>query len=145
MNLSHYPTCPFGSLHRDDAESAARNQRKLIIVCILCLVFMVGEILGGFYSRSLALLGDAAHMFSDIAGFLISLVALRISARKPTYMHSFGFHRAEVIGALLSVALIWAVTLMLLVEAVERLFHPQPIHAVSMMAVAAAGLLVNIM
>jgi len=141
----HNPTCPFGSLLVEDSKSAALNQKKLILVCGLCLVFMFGEILGGVYSRSLALLGDAAHMFSDIAGLLISLVALRITARKPTQMHSFGFHRAEVIGALLSVALIWAVTAMLLVEAVQRLFNPEHIDAPSMIAVAGAGLVVNIM
>ena len=106
---------------------------------------MLGEIFGGLYSGSLALLGDAAHMFSDVAGLLISLVALSITARQPTASHSFGFHRAEVIGALLSVALIWSVTAMLLVEAVQRVFHPEPIQGEFMIGVAAAGLVVNVL
>ena len=139
------PACALGTPLLDDAAVTIKNQRKLIIVCGICLFFMVCEVLGGLYTGSLALLSDAAHLFSDIAGFLISLVALKLTSRQPTERHSFGFHRAEVIGALLSVALIWAVTVVLVYEAVHRIIRPEPIEGVPMMFVASLGLFVNVL
>lgn len=129
-----------------DSEAATRrNARKLMLVCAICVVFMGCEVAGGLYAGSLAVLSDAAHLFSDIAGFLISLLALKLTSRRATETHSFGFHRAEVIGALLSIALIWAVTAYLLIEATQRLLHPEPVDGLTMMIVAVLGLLVNIM
>jgi solute carrier family 30 (zinc transporter), member 2 len=138
------PVCALGTRIVDDKELMRRNQKKLMLVCGFCLFFMSCEIMGGLYAGSLALLGDAAHLFSDIAGFLISLVALRLTSRTPTETHSFGFHRAEVIGALLSVSLIWAMTIFLVVEAVQRVLHPEPVEGLSMLFVASVGLGVNI-
>ena len=139
------PACALGTPLLDDAAVTIKNQRKLIIVCGICLFFMVCEVLGGLYTGSLALLSDAAHLFSDIAGFLISLIALKLTSRKPTERHSFGFHRAEVIGALLSVALVWAVTVVLVYEAVHRIIRPEPIEGVPMIFVASLGLFVNVL
>ena len=62
----------------------------------LALTFMTIEIVGGMLAHSLAILTDAAHMLSDVAGFLVSLIALSITSRPPDETFSFGYHRAEV-------------------------------------------------
>ena len=138
------PSCVLGTPLLDDETVTSKNQRKLMLVCGVCLFFMLCEIVGGLYTGSLALLSDAAHLFSDIAGFLISLIALKLTSRRPTERHSFGFHRAEVIGALMSVSLIWAVTALLVYEAIHRIILPEPIQGLPMLFVASLGLFVNI-
>jgi len=82
---------------------------------------MGAEITGGLMANSLAILTDAAHMFSDFCGFFISIASIKIAKRPSTKTHSYGYHRAEIIGALVSVVLIWGLTLWLVVEAVDRI------------------------
>ena len=65
------------------------------------------ELLGGLYSGSLAILTDAAHLLTDMSSFIISLVAIHLSERPPTKKLTYGWHRAEVLGALISVEAIW--------------------------------------
>lgn len=81
----------------DAAEGKhASSQRKLKVAACLALTFMAIEIAGGILAHSLAILTDAAHMLSDVAGFLVSLIALSITSRPPDEVFSFGYHRAEV-------------------------------------------------
>lgn len=127
-----------------DELETRRNIKKLIIVCILCFVFMIAEIVGGILSSSLALISDSMHMFSDIAGFAISLVAIFVTRKQATRRHSYGFHRAEVIGAIFSVALIWAVTAFLVKEAIDRINKPEDVDGLMMLVVASSGLVINI-
>ena len=63
--------------------------------------------MGGLYSGSLAILTDAAHLLTDMSSFIISLVAIHLSERPPTKKLTYGWHRAEVLGALISVEAIW--------------------------------------
>ena len=67
---------------------------------------------------------DAAHLLSDFSGFIISMFSVWIGSREASKRFSFGFHRAEVIGALVSVILIWGLTLVLVIEAIDRIVHP---------------------
>ncbi|CAH0390623.1 unnamed protein product [Bemisia tabaci] len=87
-----------------------KARKKLIIASILCIIFMIGEIIGGYLSSSLAIATDAAHLLTDFASFMISLFALWVANRPPTQSMPFGWYRAEVIGALTSVLMIWIVT-----------------------------------
>ncbi|TDG53552.1 hypothetical protein AWZ03_000367 [Drosophila navojoa] len=114
--------------YRDHCHYERRNEgvdkiakRKLIIASGLCVTFMICEIIGGVLSRSLAIATDAAHLLTDLAGFLISLFALYLSARPSTQRMNFGWYRAEVIGAMLSVYFIWVITGVLVYMAIERL------------------------
>lgn len=84
-----------------------RAQKKLLIAVVLCALFMFAEILGGYLAGSLAIMTDAAHLLSDFASFVISLVALHLSKRPGSTTMSFGYARAEVIGAFVSILLIW--------------------------------------
>ena len=70
--------------------------KKLIITSGICLFFMAIEVVGGILSNSLAIATDAAHLFTDIASFMISLFSIWLASRPPTERMSFGWHRAEV-------------------------------------------------
>ncbi|OMJ90969.1 hypothetical protein SteCoe_6537 [Stentor coeruleus] len=121
-----------------------KNLRKLYISVFICILFMTGEVIGGIISGSLAILTDAAHILSDILGFCISIVSMHISQRPATKKMSYGFYRAEVIGALLSIALIWALTTWLFSEAIHRLIHKSSVEGSVMLITAMAGLLGNL-
>ncbi|XP_022708838.1 zinc transporter 2-like isoform X1 [Varroa jacobsoni] len=123
----------------------AAAKRKLIIASILCLLFMLIECVGGVLANSLAIATDAAHLLTDFASFMISLFAIWISARPASKRMSFGWHRAEVIGALTSVLLIWVVTGILVYLAVERIVKKEyEIDSLVMLISAGIGVIVNI-
>jgi zinc transporter 2 len=106
---------------------------------------MTAELVGGCLSSSLAIMTDAAHLLSDFAGFCISLFAIWVSSRPATKNMSFGYYRAEVIGAVLSVLLIWVLTGVLVYVAVLRCIHQDfTIDADIMLVTASCGVVVNI-
>lgn len=94
--------------------------RKLIQVTIICVLFMIAEFIGGWISNSVAIMTDAAHMLSDSLAFVISIFSICAAKWRPDQTHSFGFHRTEVLGALVSILTIWVLVFWLIVEAVER-------------------------
>ncbi|KAI1305289.1 Zinc transporter 2 [Halotydeus destructor] len=120
-------------------------RRKLIIASVLCLLFMIAEAVGGFLANSLAIATDAAHLLTDFASFMISLFSLYLASRPATTRYSFGWYRAEVIGALTSVLMIWVVTGILVYMAVERLTTGKfEVDATIMLITAGVGVLVNL-
>ena len=134
--------------HTDRGEGGidkkARN--KLIIASILCLFFMILEIVGGYLANSLAIATDAAHLLTDFASFMISLFAIWVAARPTSTRMNFGWHRAEVIGATVSVLLIWVVTGILVYMAVERIISKTyEVDATIMLITSGIGVGVNIM
>lgn len=128
----------------DKADTVAR--KRLIWASIICLLFMVVEIVGGLMANSLAIATDAAHLLTDFASFMISLFSIWYASRPATKRMSFGYYRAEVIGAQISVILIYVVTGILLYCAVQRLVTEQyDIQPTYMLVTSAFGLIVNIM
>ncbi|KAG0320679.1 hypothetical protein BGZ99_004363 [Dissophora globulifera] len=125
-------------------KESNRDKRRLKIAIGLCGAFFVVELLGGLWSESLALLSDSFHLLTDITSFIISLAAIYLSQRSSTATHTFGYHRAEVLGALFSIFLIWGLTLLLVVEAYDRVRHPIDIDGKTMSVVAGLGVFVNI-
>ncbi|KAI9981341.1 hypothetical protein PInf_009037 [Phytophthora infestans] len=131
-------------------KDAKRAQRKLQLACICSLFFMCAEVAGGFLAGSLAIMTDAAHLLSDVTSFCISLFAIWVSTLPASNRLSFGFQRAEVIGAVTSVLVIWVLTGVLVYTAVERFMEclePNPTEHVNgklMFIVACIGLLVNL-
>ncbi|XP_048077765.1 proton-coupled zinc antiporter SLC30A2 isoform X2 [Ursus arctos] len=105
--------------HLDPKKERAR--RQLYVASAICLVFMIGEVVGGYLAHSLAVMTDAAHLLTDFASMLVSLFSLWMSSRPATKTMNFGWQRAEILGALLSVLSIWVVTGVLVFLAVERL------------------------
>lgn len=122
-----------------------KARRRLIIASILCLCFMIGEVIGGYFADSLAIMTDAAHLLTDFASFMISLFSLWVATRPSSKRMNFGWYRAEVIGALTSVLLIWVVTGVLVYLAVQRIITgAYEIDAVIMLITSAVGVAVNI-
>ncbi|XP_049709813.1 proton-coupled zinc antiporter SLC30A8 [Elephas maximus indicus] len=97
---------------------------KLCAASAVCLVFMIAEVVGGHVAGSLAVVTDAAHLLIDLTSFLLSLFSLWLSSKPPSKQLTFGWHRIEILGALLSILCIWVVTGVLVYLACERLLHP---------------------
>ncbi|KAG6433450.1 hypothetical protein SASPL_105064 [Salvia splendens] len=140
-------TCPFMEHGYSQSDSAQRSKAAIklcgLIVCYL--IVMVIEAVGGLKANSLAILTDAAHLLSDVAGLSISLFTVWVSGWAATPEHSFGYHRFEVIGALLSVQLIWVMSVSLIYEAIKRLITKQTeVNGRLMFVIAAFSLVVNV-
>lgn len=126
-----------------DVDTKAR--RKLLIASVLCVIFMIGEVLGGYLSNSLAIASDAAHLLTDFASFMISLFSLYMANRPCSRKMLFGWYRAEVIGAITSVLMIWAVTGVLVFMAVQRIINQTyEIDSDIMLVTSGIGVLVNL-
>ena len=117
---------------------------KLKIISTVCCTFMIIEFICGYLAGSLAVMSDATHLLSDLAGFLISLFSLIVAMKPADRNFTFGYHRFEVLGALASILIIWGLTVWLLIAAVWRIRHPNPIVGFLMVCIAAGGLLFNI-
>lgn len=129
----------------EDARLRSSDSRKLGTAVILCLIFIAVEVTGGLISHSLAVLTDAAHLLSDVAGFAISLFAIWASSWEATPRQSYGFFRLEILGALLSIQLIWLLTGIIVYEAIYRMIHAsEQVDGRLMFFVATFGFLVNV-
>lgn len=104
---------------------------------------MGAEIVGGYLAHSIAIMTDAAHMFSDVAGFMISYFAIYLGQRPATLHISYGYVRAEVLGALASIIIIWGLIIWLLTEAVARVINQDPLDGEIMLITACIGLICN--
>jgi cobalt-zinc-cadmium efflux system protein len=132
--------------HAHDHSHGARSrsqQQRLIAALALAAVFMAAEVVGGLLSNSLALLADAGHMLSDAAALGLSLFAVWIASQPPGPQRTFGYHRAEILAALVNGATLIAVSAAILYEAWERLREPPEVASGLMLGIAVGGLLVN--
>ncbi|KAJ4827689.1 Metal tolerance protein 1 [Turnera subulata] len=128
-----------------DAKERSQSMRKLWIAVVLCVIFMSVEVAGGIKANSLAILTDAAHLLSDIAAFAISLFSLWAAGWEATPRQSYGYFRIEILGALISVQMIWLLAGILVYEAIARLIHDTgDVQGFLMFIVSAFGLVVNI-
>ncbi|MED6150671.1 Metal tolerance protein 1 [Stylosanthes scabra] len=128
-----------------DSEERSASMRKLVIAVVLCVIFMSVEVVGGIKANSLAILTDAAHLLSDVAAFAISLFSLWASGWEANPRQSYGFFRIEILGALLSIQLIWLLAGILVYEAIQRIISgTREVNGFLMFLVAAFGLVVNI-
>jgi cobalt-zinc-cadmium efflux system protein len=107
-------------------------------------VLVVSEIAGGIIAHSTALVADAGHNLADSVGFVLILVALRLSLRSPTAEQSFGYHRATILAALANVAIVLAVATLIVTEAIYRLFHPLSVHGGLVAIIGGCALVVNL-
>ena len=134
--------CPDSDGERKASKQA---QKRLLVACILCFLFMIGEVMGGYYSGSLAIMSDAAHMFSDVGSFCISLFVIWLSGKGQRKTMTFGYYRAEALGALATVVIIWYITGILTYLAIQRIKAGDfEIEDDAMIGVAAAAVLFNI-
>uniref|UniRef100_A0A8C2VGT1 Probable proton-coupled zinc antiporter SLC30A4 n=2 Tax=Chinchilla lanigera TaxID=34839 RepID=A0A8C2VGT1_CHILA len=122
-----------------------RVRTRLTLAAALYLLFMVGELVGGYIANSLAVMTDALHMLTDLSAIVLTLLALWLSSKSPTRRFTFGFHRLEVLSAMVSVLLVYILMGFLLYEAVQRTVHTNyDINGDIMIITAAVGVAVNL-
>ena len=124
--------------------SNRKAMKKLIIVLLTSCVFIVVEILGGYYADSIAIMSDAAHIASDVIGFGISICALQVAHRNANSKYTFGYHRVEILGAFCSIFVIWLMTVYLFYAATMRFFNEPEIGGTLMLSVAVLSFFFNL-
>jgi cobalt-zinc-cadmium efflux system protein len=128
----------------EPSERRRAQQRRLLWVLLITSLFMGVEVVGGILANSLALLADAGHMFTDVAAIGLSLFAMRIARRPPSLEKTFGYVRLEILAALVNGASLLVIAGFICWEAWNRLRAPVEVDGPLLMAVAGAGLLVNV-
>lgn len=126
------------------ASAAGAYQRRLKVVFLLTAVYLSVEVVGGILTGSLALLADAGHMFTDVAGLGLALLAIRFAARPASPDRTYGYHRAEILAALTNAVILVFVSLYVVYEAYQRFRNPPPVQGGAMLVVASIGLAVNV-
>jgi cobalt-zinc-cadmium efflux system protein len=127
------------------SHSAAGRHAGSLRAAIAVLGFLfVLELAAGFAANSLALLADAGHVFADVSGMLLSLVAIRIASRPPTGARSFGLYRLEMLAAAANAVLLLGISVVILVEAIRRLAAPPDVQPALVIVVAIAALGLNL-
>src|SRR5688500_13160574 len=108
----------------DHAHSHGPRTRGLAWTLALVVSYAVAEVVGGLVSGSLALVADAGHMVSDAAALALTLLAIRFARKPPTAEHTYGYHRAEILAALVNGATLIAIAGFIFIEAYQRLRQP---------------------
>jgi len=129
--------------NRGPHATANSDQRRLLIVLGVTSVYFLTELAGGYLTGSLALLSDAVHMLTDIAALCLGLLTLWISTRPASSAKTYGYLRAEILGALLNGLFLWLLVVFIWIEAFARLRNPRPVSGLGVMAVAIVGIGVN--
>lgn len=124
-------------------SAAALHRRRLTAVFGLTLSFFVVEVVGGIVTNSLALLADAGHMLTDVAGIGLALVAIRLASRPASTERTFGWYRVEILVAVINTVVLFGVAAFVLFEAWRRLMEPPEVAGGLMLAVALAGMAAN--
>ncbi len=120
------------------------NAKKLTIALVLTTTFLIVEFVAGLITQSLALLSDAAHMFTDAAALAIALVAIQIAKRPADNKRTFGYQRFEILAALFNASMLFFVAMYILYEAYQRFTQPPEIQSLGMLIVASIGLVINL-
>ncbi len=130
---------------REHLASRNSDRRRLWLALVITLIICVAEVVGGYLSHSLALLSDAGHMVSDVLGEVLALVAISWSERPANERKTFGYHRIEILMALLQGALLFTMASGVIWSAAHRLSSPPEVQTGTMLIVATIGLLANIL
>jgi cobalt-zinc-cadmium efflux system protein len=119
-------------------------QRRFALSLGISVFIFVAELAGGFWTGSLALLSDSAHVFLDIFALAFSYIALRVSTLPADDRHTFGWHRLEVFAGLANGITLFAVTITIFYEAWQRIKSPVVVHSAEMLVIAVIGLIANL-
>jgi len=131
--------------HTSAAEDLDRSlSRGFFVAIALTAVTLVAEVAGGFWTNSLALLSDAAHVFMDLFALVLSLAAIRLARFPATDRRTYGWHRAEILASLVNAGTLLLIAFGILGEAWKRLLHPEAVKSQEMFIIAAIGLVMNL-
>jgi len=123
---------------------ASRYKNRLALVFVFTTLYLIVEIIAGLLTNSLALLADAGHMLTDVAGLGLALFAIHFAERSATPARTYGFYRVEILAALANAVVLIGISLYILYEAWQRFIHPPEVESMGMLLVAVIGLVVNI-
>lgn len=126
-------------------HSHSANKKILIISLIIITFYMVIEVIGGIFTKSLALFADAGHMFSDAISLFIALIAFTMSSKTADYRKTYGYKRLEVLAAIINGVTLILISGYITYEAIERFQNPREITTGGMLIIAFLGLLINIL
>lgn len=132
--MSHNPV----HIHKHEVKV-----KNLVFSIFLNLVITIAQIIGGIFSGSLALISDALHNFSDVLTLVFSLYANKLSKRKASLNHTFGYKRAELIAAFVNASTLIIVALFLIYNSIERFFYPKIIQSDLVIGLSVLGIAVN--
>ncbi|MEO8190078.1 MAG: cation diffusion facilitator family transporter [Acidobacteriota bacterium] len=124
--------------------AAGAHKKRLLIVFALTGAYMIAEVVGGLLTHSLALMADAGHMVTDVAGIGLALLAIRFAERPATPEKTYGYYRLEILAALANTVVLIGISIYILVEAYQRFRNPPEVQTGTMLVVAGIGLGVNV-
>ena len=127
-----------------NSESRSVQQKNLRRVLLLTGVFMVVEVIAGFFTGSLALLADAGHMLTDVAALSLSAFAMWMAGKPSTPENTYGYHRAEILAAVVNAVVLLLLATWILYEAYDRFGAPIQVLGIPMLLVGLIGLVVNL-
>lgn len=130
--------------HAHQVSASGKNKKPLLIVFCLTFFYLIVEVIGGLWTGSLALLADAGHMFTDVAGVGLALLAIRFAEKPASPERTFGYYRVEILAALINAVVLIFISLYILYEAYERFKNPPEVQSLGMLAIASIGLVINI-
>jgi cobalt-zinc-cadmium efflux system protein len=133
-----------GHDHGAGLSTGGAQRSRLLVVLALTTVVLVVEVIGARVTGSLALLADAGHMFTDVAGISLAVLAVTFAARPATPERSFGYYRLEILAAVVNAVLLLGIAVLVLVEAWRRWMDPPAVDGQVMLVFAAVGLVANI-
>ncbi|MGM9488079.1 cation diffusion facilitator family transporter [Ideonella sp. YS5] len=132
------------SAAHNHALPSTGNERALWAALLLTSTFLVAELAAGLWFGSLALVADAAHMFTDAAALAIAVAAVRVGRHPADSKRTFGYHRFEILAAAFNALMLFGVAGYILIEAWQRFRAPSEVQSTAMLAVAVFGLAVNL-
>lgn len=133
-----------GHAHASAVSAGGRHKRPLVFALALTATYMVVEALAGVLSGSLALLSDAGHMLTDVAGLGMALAAIQFAQSRRQVSHTYGLYRLEVLASVANALLLFGVAGYVIYEAIQRLSSPPDVPGVPLLVVASVGLAVNL-
>lgn len=142
--MSGAPRSGHGQGHGHAVSAGGRNRGRLLIVLAITTTVLVAELVGAWITGSLALLADAGHMFTDVAGILLAVLAITFASRPATAERTFGYYRLEILAAVVNAVLLFGVALYILIEAWTRWVQEPQVEGRAMLVFAVVGLLANI-
>ena len=128
----------------ENISATGQNRRALQITFALTLLYFIVEVFGGILTNSLALLADAAHMLTDVAGLGLALFATWMSQKPATQAKTYGYYRVEILAALVNAVVLFFISFYILFEAYERFKAPTEVASLPMILIAVVGLGVNL-
>lgn len=133
-----------GHSHGPSVSAGGQHRSRMLVVLGLTSIVLVAEVIGGLITGSLALLADAGHMFTDVAGITLAILAVTFASRPATATRTYGYYRLEILAAVINAVLLFGVAIFILVEAWRRWAEPPQIEGGLMLAFASVGLVANV-